>query len=83
MKLHSHRYPSVKLNLDSPPIFMVKMRFQNGKKSHFVHRVACSVHVDGGTRHMLGWGQGIATRTGVESSSESVRIGLKSKSAQK
>ena len=61
----------MKLNLNSPHIFMVKIRFQNGKYSHFVHRVTCSVDVDRGTGHMLGWGQRIATRTGVESSSAS------------
>ncbi len=49
---------------------MVEMRFENGKNSHFVHRVTCSVHVDRDTGHMLGWGQRIATWTGVESSSE-------------
>ncbi len=31
--------------------------------------VTCSVHVDRGTGYMLGWGQRIATRTGVETSS--------------
>ena len=68
--LHSHRYPSVKFNLDSLHICMVKMQFQNGKNSHFVHRVTCSVHVDCGTEHMVGRGRRIATRIGVKSSSD-------------
>ncbi len=34
-----------------------------------MYRVTCSVHVDCGNGHMVGWaGQLIATRTGVESS---------------
>ncbi len=51
---------------------MVKIRFENGKNSHSVHRVTCSINVDRGTghMHMLGCGQRIATRTGVESSSD-------------
>ena len=32
--------------------------------------VTCSVHVNRGTGHMLGWDQRTATRTGVESSSD-------------
>ena len=27
----------------------------NCKNSYFVHRVTCSVHVDHGTGHVLGW----------------------------
>ena len=33
----------------------------------------CSVHVDRGIEHMQGWGQRIATRTGVEQSSGEIR----------
>ncbi len=40
------------------------------EKSHFVHKVECSLHVDRGTEHMLDLGQRIATRaSGVGSSS--------------
>ncbi len=66
-KLHIHGYPSVKLNLDSPDNFMMKYGF----KMVNIHilcielRVVCTL-----TGHMLGWGQRIATRTGVESSSD-------------
>ncbi len=67
MNLHSHRYTSVKLNLNLPRIFMVKIRFQNVKNSCFVHRDRCGVHVDLGTGQMLGWDQRIATRADVES----------------
>ena len=38
MKLQS-KYLSVKLNLESPLIFMVKILLQNDKNLHFVHRV--------------------------------------------
>ncbi len=57
--------PFVNLNLDSPHTFMVKLRFQNDKNSHFVHRVSCSAQVDRGTGHIyiLGWGERTATRT--------------------
>ena len=34
-KLHSHRYPSVTLHVDSPRIFIVKIRFQICKISHY------------------------------------------------
>ena len=37
-----------------------------GKNSHFVHKVMCGVNVEPGTEHLLGWGQSIATQTGVE-----------------
>ena len=57
---------------------MVKyVLFQNGKKSHDVHRITYSVHVDRGTGQMLKIGsrrQSITTRTGVNSSSD---LGLK------
>ncbi len=44
------------MNLESALIFMVKIRFPNSTRSYFVHRVACSVHVDRVTRDMVGLG---------------------------
>ena len=50
MRLHKYKYPSVKMNLELPPIFIVEIQFQNCKISHFVHRVTYSaVHVDCGS----------------------------------
>ncbi len=53
-------------------IFTVKIRFQNGTKiTHFVYRVACSVHVDRGIPDTWWvWGERIATQTCIESSSD-------------
>ena len=46
----SHKNLSVKMNLESPYIFDVSC-----KKSHFVHKVTCTVHIDCGNQHVLGW----------------------------
>ncbi len=55
MKLHSHKYPFVKVNLELRHIAMVKIRFQSGENSNFVDGVTCSVYVEHGTKHMLSW----------------------------
>ena len=52
-KLHSHKYPSVKINL-SPYIFIVKIQFLNNKNSYSVYRVMCMLTV---VSDMLGWDQ--------------------------
>ena len=56
MKLYSHKYVSVikdESGIASTYIFMVS-KFEINR-SHFVHRVTCSVQVDCSTGHMLGW----------------------------
>ena len=58
MKLQSHKDPSVKLNMDSPHIVMVKIRFQNFKNSHFVYIELLDVECT------------LTTGTGIESSSD-------------
>ena len=64
MKLQSHT--SIHLSRwiwDHFISVMVEILFQNDKILHFVHSVTCSVYIDHGTGHMLGWERAISCNT--------------------